>query len=416
MKPDKKIFYGWPLVAVGWLLYGFGVAPVFYSWSFYLPNILEDLSLSRADGGFIYGAYILFGGIAAPVVGVAIGRWGLRKVYSAGFIVSSVGIYLTGRAESAAHLYLWFAVFTGFTHAFATTVPAQTLVATWFLKYRSRVMAVVLTAAGIVAPLVYAANTRLLAVSTWRTGFFILAAMSAALGVFAAIVVRDDPEALGQKRDGIEDDDSVGVGVQDAKPEVDVDRWTPREALRTPQFALMVICGLGYAVPYYVLLAHSRLHLQDQGMAIETVAAVMGSMTLVSTVGRLAGSLGDFISPPRLLGFALLVEALGTTLFIFAASRPWAFAAAVALGVGFGMAYISQATTFSMFFGRRAFATTTGIRFFVGAVFTATMPGLAGWSFDRLGTYTPAFLALACLGLVSALVAFFIRPPRKVAA
>ena len=53
MSSDKRSFYGWPLVAVGWVLYGFGVAPVFYSWSFYLPEILEDLSLTRAQGGSI---------------------------------------------------------------------------------------------------------------------------------------------------------------------------------------------------------------------------------------------------------------------------------------------------------------------------------------------------------------------------
>ena len=140
MNTNIRSFYGWPLVGVGWLLYGLGVAPVFYSWSFYLPEILRDLSLSRAEGGFIYGAYILCGGAAAPLVGLAIARWGLRRVYTAGFLISSIGIYLTGRAQSAAHLYLWFALFTGFTHAFATTVPTQTLVATWFLKYRSRVI------------------------------------------------------------------------------------------------------------------------------------------------------------------------------------------------------------------------------------------------------------------------------------
>ena len=53
MGTNARIFYGWPMAAVAWLLYGLGVMP-FYSWGFLLPEMLEELGLSRADGGLVY--------------------------------------------------------------------------------------------------------------------------------------------------------------------------------------------------------------------------------------------------------------------------------------------------------------------------------------------------------------------------
>jgi MFS family permease len=192
--------------------------------------------------------------------------------------------------------------------------------------------------------------------------------------------------------------------------------FTTGQALRTPQFFLMVICGLGYSVPWGVLNNHSRLHLQDIGFELEAAAAILSSMALVSTFGRLSGALGDFLSPPRLLGGALLLEGLGCGLFLIATTPVRAYAAVILVGLGFGTAFISQAATFAQFFGRRAFATTTGVRFFVGAFFSAFAPGLAGWLFDVRGSYTLPFLGLMTLSLIGAAIALTIRPPRPPAA
>ena len=173
----------------------------------------------------------------------------------------------------------------------------------------------------------------------------------------------------------------------------------------------MLICGVGYAVPWYVLNNHSRLHLEDVGLEVEVIATILGMMALVSTAGRLSGALGDFFSPPRLLGLALLLEGLGLALFTFASTPGHATTAVVLIGLGFGLAYITQAATFALFFGRRAFATTTGFRFMVGALFTSSVPALVGWWFDAHGSYTVAFLAVAAVSVVGAVIAFTIRAP-----
>jgi MFS family permease len=414
----RRIFYGWPLVAVAWLLYGLQVAG-FYSWGFYLPEMSKDLSLSRAAGGTVFGVATFCAGAAAPLIGMAINRFGLRAVMTAGFAVSGIGYLATSRAQSFWHLLVIYGIFTAGTHAFATVLPTQTLASTWFIRYRARVLAVLLASAGWIAPLIYMANARLLQVTTWRTGWVLIGVLNLALAVIAVTFVRNSPEAVGQRPDGAAPE-SGAAAAGAAHPAVSAaaasESFTTSQALRTPQFFLMIICGLGYSVPWSVLNNHSRLHLQDLGFELEAAAAILSSMALVSAFGRLSGALGDFLSPPRLLAMALAIEGLGCGLFLIATTPARAYTAVILVGIGFGTAYISQAATFAAFFGRRAFATTTGFRFFIGAFFAAGAPALAGWFYDGRGSYTLPFVGLMALSLIGAAIALVIRAPRPPAA
>ena len=402
-------FYGWPLAVVVWLLYGLQVAG-YYSWGFYLPEMSEELGISRASGGLVFGVSLFCAGAAAPLVGMAITRFGLRRVMTAGFAVSAFGYLATSRAQSFWQLLVVYGIFTAGTHAFAAVLPTQTVASIWFLRYRARVLAGLLTAGGVAAPFIFWFDAWILQTATWRTGWVVIGILNFVLAIIAYAFVRDSPESLGQLRDGAAAETEVAGPAPSPPPSID-SGFTAREAIRTPQFVLLLICGLGYGLPWGVLGNHSRLHLQDLGFEIEAAAAILSSMALVSIVGRVTGGFGDFVPPSRLLGIALILEGSGTGLFLIATTPGRAYAAVMLVGLGFGMAYISQAATLARFFGRRAFATTTGVRFFAGAFFAAFAPGLTGRLYDVTGSYTIPFLTLMTISLVGAAVAFVMPPP-----
>ena len=404
-------FYGWRMLPFAWLIYGLGAAP-FYSWGFFLPEMLADLELNRGTGGLAFTVWSFFGGVVAPLIGICLTRFGPRPVFTAGFLVVSVAYYLTSRAQDRWDVLLYFGLFAGLTHTFSTVLPTQTLATNWFLRWRASAMAFLLVAAGLLGPLIVKFDAALLnAGGTWRDGWEIIAGLCALLGVLSFLALRNSPESMGQLRDGARSLGELQVS-SDSEAETS-DQWTAREAIRTPQFALMVLCGLGYAVPWGVVTVHGRLHLQDNGFGVDAAAGLIGLMILLSTFGRLSGALGDKVSPPRLLSVALAMEGTGMALFLFAGTISQARIALILLGLGFGMAYISQAATFARFFGRRAFATTTGVRFAIGAVPGASVPWLSGWVFDTQGSYTIPFLAIAGVTLAGSVVAFLLRPPRK---
>ncbi len=405
-------FYGWRMLPVAWLIYGLGAAP-FYSWGFFLPEMLEELELNRGTGGLAFTIWSFCGGIVAPLIGICLTRFGPRPVFTAGFLVVSVAYLLTSRAQDRWDVLLFFGLFAGLTHTFSTVLPTQTLATNWFLRWRASALAFLLIAAGLMGPLIVKFDAALLnRGGTWRDGWEIIAGLCAVLGVLSFLVLRNRPESMGQLRDGARSLGELQVSAAEGGART-TEQWVAREAVRTPQFALMVVCGLGYAVPWGVVTVHGRLHLQDMGFGVDAAAGLIGLMILLSTFGRLSGALGDRISPPRLLGVALAMEGTGTALFLFADTTSAARVALILLGLGFGMAYISQAATFAQFFGRRAFATTTGVRFAIGAAPGAAMPWVSGWVFDTQGSYAIPFLAIAAVSLVGSVVAFFLKPPRK---
>ena len=410
-----RFFYGWFLVAVAWVIYGFGISPGYYSWGFFSPEIINDLKLTRAQTGAVFGVFtFMYSGIG-PITGMAISRWGTRTVMVVGSLIAAVGFLLLPRADSLLECFIYYGVLAGTGIGLSTILPCQTLATNWFTKYRARAVAMIFIAGGIVGRLVTRFDAVMVQQYSWRTGWLIIAGVSTSLAVLAALFIRNSPRDVGQHPDGIAP--SGGDGDTPAEPATTpADLWTPGKAMRTPQFAVLCLSGTAYAVPWSVTVGHGRLHLQDLGFSTDLAAGVLGTMILVSIVGRLTGSLGDFLVPEKVLGYALLVEAIGMVGFLTATTAAMAYVSTILIALGFGAAYIAITVVFSKFFGRVAFAQTAGTRLLITGIFNAISPAAAGLLFDATGTYRIAFIAIAILGTVGGIATLRLRPPKPLAA
>ena len=407
MRP--RSFYGWVIVLVAGLCYGLGMSPVYYSWGMFAPRLVSDLGVDRGDVGGVFGLFSVLYQCVGVLVGLAIARFGLRGVMAAGFCLTAVGLLFLSRAETVFDCYVGFSVLGGIGIGFSTIVPAQTLGQNWFLRRRALVLGIIFASGGIVGRLVAPADVWVLQYYDWRTGWIAIAALSVALAVLAGVFVRETPETVGQKRDGGKPDRSPDVNADEMAAVAD--QWTAAQAIRTPQFALMIVCGVAYAVPYNTAAAHLTLHLTDLGHAEAGAIGFVGTMVLVSIGGRLMGAIGDWVPPQWALAVALALEGLGAGGLLLAADSTMALAAVSLIGVGFGLAYISIPVVFSHFFGRRAFSVTTGIRMTITGVVAGLGPWLAGLAFDATGSYAAPFIGLMLVGLAGAGCAAALRHP-----
>ncbi len=407
MRPS--FFYGWAIVLVAGLCYGFGMSPMYYSWSIFAPRLVVDLGVNRGDVGGVFGLFNVLYQLVGVFVGLAIVRVGLRRVMAVGFLVTATGLLFLSRAETALDCYLGFSILGGIGIGFSTIVPAQTLGQNWFLRRRALVIGVIFAFGGIVGRLVAPADTWMLQHYDWRTGWVVIAAISTTLAVLAGVFVRETPETVGQARDGMKPGGRADPAA-DALAAV-ADQWTAAQAIRTPQFALMLVCGVAYAVPFNTAVAHLTLHLTDLGHAEAAAIGLVGTMALISIGGRLMGAVGDWMSPQWALAVALAFEGLGAGGLLLAADSTLALAAVSLIGLGFGLAYISIPVVFSHFFGRRAFSVTAGIRMTITGVFAGLGPWLAGLAFDATGSYAVPFIGLMFVGAAGAVCAALMRHP-----
>ena len=153
-----RFFYGWVIVLVAGLCYGFGMSPMYYSWGIFAEDFIADLGIDRGDIGGVFGVFNVLYQCVGLLVGLAIGRFGLRSVMAAGFCTTAAGLLFLSRADTSLDCYLGFSILGGIGIGFSTIIPAQTLGQNWFLSRRALVIGVIFTFGGIVGRFVAPAD------------------------------------------------------------------------------------------------------------------------------------------------------------------------------------------------------------------------------------------------------------------
>ena len=405
----KRPFIGWRIVGIGSLCYGFGISPMYYGWGLFLPEMQRDLGLNDAQSGlaftvFSYGYHLL-----GPVVGIVMARLGIRSVMVFGATVGVLAFWLMSRADSFADCMFAYGVLGGIAIGFGTILPAQTLASNWFVRSRSRAIALVLGGGAVVGFAINLFAPAILRVTDWRMAWLVISGISATVAVVAALFIRGTPEKVGQQPDG----GSAGGDAEpgDRRGPTGLGEWTAPLALRTPQFYVLVGLSIAYGVPWGVITVFGRVHLEAVGFTTAMAGAILSMRVLVSLFGRFSGSIADFMPPQRLLGIVLILEGTGCALLIAAKTALLAYAAMVLIGLGFGAAYVCIPVVYSSFYGRRAFGTTVGIRFAITGAISPSAPFLAGMLSDWSGSHILTLSVLSGLCLVGSLVAFGLRAP-----
>lgn len=408
------------MAGVGSFCYGFGISPMYYSWGFFLPEMRQEFDLTGVEAGFIFTIFsIIYHGVG-PIVGVIMSRWGIRSVVTFGSGVAVLAFWLMSRAGSYTDCLIAYGVLGGIAIGFSTILPAQTLASNWFVKYRARAIAIVLAGGGVVG---YFTNRYfgpfVLETWSWRTGWLLIAGISAVVGIVAAIFVRSRPEDVGQHPDGIlPQPELLHSGEEAANPPVSAQEtslldWSARQAVRSYQFYVLVGLSIAYGVPWGVITVFGREHLETLGFPMAVAGSILGWRVMASVLGRLSALGADFMSPQRLLAIVLLVEGIGTLGLVFAQNLTTAYVSVVLVGLGFGAAYVSIPVTYSAFYGRRAFGTTVGIRFAITGLVSPWASTVAGLMFDWTGAHVLGFTVVAIICLMGSPVSYMLPHPGR---
>jgi MFS family permease len=95
-----KIFYGWYVVAVGFLAQVNCAFHMSSTLSVFLKPLTEDLGVSRGLFSLLRSGEIFIAGALAPLVGPLVDRYGGRWLMTAGALSAGVGFLLLGRVDA----------------------------------------------------------------------------------------------------------------------------------------------------------------------------------------------------------------------------------------------------------------------------------------------------------------------------
>lgn len=170
----------WALVA---LCFALGVASRSISDTFvvFVPALQGAFDASRSAVTLIYSFALLVGGIAAPISGWIVDRFGLRALTVTGMIAGTLATASASLATEIWHLYLALGILMGFCGASLSGVLSASLIGRWFPAQRLGVaLAVAWSAAGVGTMVMLPLAQHLIATDGWRHAYVVFAVISAA--------------------------------------------------------------------------------------------------------------------------------------------------------------------------------------------------------------------------------------------
>ncbi len=173
-------FVPWALVA---LCFALGVASRSISDTFvvFVPALQGAFDASRSAVTLIYSFALLFGGIAAPISGWIVDRFGLRALTVAGTTAAALATLSASFATHIWHLYVTLGIVMGFAGASLSGILSATLLGRWFPAQRLGVaLAVAWSASGVGTMVMLPLAQHLITTDGWRHAYIVFAIISAA--------------------------------------------------------------------------------------------------------------------------------------------------------------------------------------------------------------------------------------------
>jgi len=371
-------------------------AATFDSLGLVLPAMVAELGWGWTEAGLGFTLLGVFCGITATVPAWLIRHLGVRACLLIGSAVMAAAFLCLAGAHGLP-LYLLGTSLAGLGFTLLDTVPGTYLLSRLFPR-PAFAFGIYFTIGGLGAifgPLLYYVVT---GTGHWRTYWLVVGAVVVATGLVTALLADSRTDvAAGREQD----------------PAISRQDWPARAALRTPQFWILAAAYSAFLFCGITANSVSVAHLTQHGVAAALAGTMIAVSGAVNAGARLAGGLLTRIIDARLLlAGALLLLVVGLVALSTAQGGPLVVIYALGIGIGYGLTFLASTILLLDYFGRGPYLELFSL---VNLISTtgAVAPFLAGLSRDRLGSFTPFFLALAVLVGLVALAVLVMRPPQR---
>src|SRR5712692_9703408 len=409
-------YYGWFVLAICFLT-TLTSAGVRSSPSVLIHPLEAEFGWSRMLIASAVSMNLLLFGIAAPISGWLLDRYGPRKVMLGSLTLLIVGVSGTMAMNQFWQFFLVWGVIVGLGSGGVGSVLTATIGNRWFVARRGLALGILGSASStgqiIFLPLFMAMITY----TGWRMGSMALIIVALILLPLIYFFMRDDPSEVGLEPYGAGQPgaaSSGGVaslrGMRSGNATI-----TAREVVSHPTFWLLAgsffVCG---GTANGLIGTHLIPHEIDLGIpqiAAASILGVMGGLNMVGTI--FSGWMIDRVRPHKWLALVYALRGLSLLILPFVQGLSGFFVFAVIYGLDwFATVPPSMAITADTF-GRQNVGKVYGWIFMSHQIGAAIMASAAGALRTWMGDYQFAFLSGGFIAMIAAGLALQIKPKPK---
>lgn len=411
----RGVYPGWWVVGACCFLALFPGAIFSYGFPvFYIP-IRDELALTDTQVSLIFALSRGEAGIGGPLVGWMVDRFDSRPIVLGFGLMAGVGLIILAGVNG---YWLFAAIYVGVVSVGNNSGFGQTFLAVtnrWFVRRRAVGMTLVITCYTAGGAMLIPLLSRGVDALGWREVMLYTGIFVAVVVIPFALLIRRSPESMGiSLADAGEAVEESAAGRSSAQ--ASGRDFTVGEALRTPAYWFILLASAFRISVTSGILVHGIPLMVWKGVSEQAGADLMALLFFVSIPARLLIGFSGLRLPGQGVLAAGMAAGAVSVLALDLVPGVWVIFPFVA-----GLAALEGAAVLNWvlvgnIFGRRSFATLTGI---ISVFYSAGMmlsPLFLGWMVDRTGGYTESLLVLAGLYAVSALLFLLARAPRAVGA
>jgi MFS family permease len=418
---QRRIFYGWYIVAVGFLSNIASSFALASTLAIFLKPLTADLGVSRGVFSLLRSGEGIIGACLAPLIGVMVDRQGGARLMAIGTSLVGVGYLFLGHIDSFAQFVFIRLALVTVGDALMGASVVNIVIARWFVRHRGRALAISSMGIGFAKVCMPVVGAWLILMFGWRHTWTIFGIGAIALGVAPALlVVRKAPEDMGLRPDGdlmAAQRRDIAAAPKVARPVAVKDEvyWTPKEALRTSAFWLLAITFGIASIGVTGLNLHIYSYVTDLGYSAVGAASVMSVIASMQLASPLAwGFLTERIDARYAAMLRFVVQALGLGLAVLMSGQLfWLYLGFFLYGIGLGGNMVLPDILWANYFGRLSLGQIRGMGILISQILAAIGPPFFGFLFDITGGYGLSFAIFGIVLMISAILSLMLRQPVK---
>ena len=403
----KKVYYGWWIVLASFLVALYVAGTTFYGFTAFIQPLTTEFGWSYSQISIAASLRGLEMGLLAPFVGILADRLGPRKLLVSGAIVLGSGIILLGLIQSL-HMYYGAFILIAFGAGGCTSVVTMTVVANWFDRNVGKAMGITgsgFGAGGLLIPFIIA----MIAAFGWRITLIVLGIGVWIIVIPAAMIMRNKDSRDIEEPTGTSSEISFSACSRKAA----VRKFQYKDLMKTKSFLLINFAEFIRLMVLMAVVTHIMPYLESLDISRHNAGLIAAAVPVLSIIGRFGfGWLGDLFDKKYVIALSYSMMGIGMLALCYADLINMIYLFLFFFSIGFGGVAVLRGAFLREFYGKYNFGKLLRIMMGFGACGGIIGPTMAGYVFDKTGSYYSIWLAFSVFIVLS--IVFVMRIESKV--